>query len=61
MPPASTAAGAAVGAATGGVIGALTEAGVSSDDAETYAEGVGRGGTLCLHAFPMQIELTSKR
>jgi hypothetical protein len=33
-------------AATGGVIGALTEAGLSKDDSETYAEGVRRGGTL---------------
>jgi heat induced stress protein YflT len=43
---AATAVGAAAGAATGGIIGALTEAGVSKDDAETYAEGVRRGGTL---------------
>lgn len=43
---AATAVGAAAGAATGGVIGALTEAGVSKDDAETYVEGVRRGGTL---------------
>lgn len=43
---AATAVGAAAGAATGGVIGALTQAGVSKEDAETYAEGVRRGGTL---------------
>lgn len=43
---AATAVGAAAGAATGGVIGALTGAGVSNDDAEAYAEGVRRGGTL---------------
>ncbi len=43
---ASTALGAAAGAATGGVIGALTEAGVSKEDAPLYAEGVRRGGTL---------------
>src|SRR5215211_7590340 len=43
---ASTAAGAAAGAATGGVIGALTQAGVSEEDAHVYAEGVRRGGTL---------------
>jgi hypothetical protein len=43
---ASTALGAAAGAATGGVVGALTEAGVSKDDAPLYAEGVRRGGTL---------------
>jgi hypothetical protein len=40
------------GAATGGVIGALTEAGVSNDDAETYAEGVRRGGTLVSARVP---------
>jgi len=49
---AATAAGAAAGAATGGVIGALTEAGVSKDDAETYAEGVRRGGTLVTARVP---------
>jgi hypothetical protein len=43
---AATAAGAAVGGATGGIIGALTQAGVSEDDAHVYAEGVRRGGTL---------------
>ena len=43
---AATAVGAAAGAATGGVIGALTQAGVSKEDAEVYAEGVRRGGTL---------------
>ena len=40
------AAGAGVGAASGGVIGAMTEAGVSPDHAQIYAEGVRRGGTL---------------
>jgi hypothetical protein len=43
---ASTALGAAAGAATGGLIGALTEAGISKEDAHAYAEGVRRGGTL---------------
>jgi hypothetical protein len=43
---AATAAGAAAGAASGGIIGALTQAGVSEEDAHTYAEGVRRGGTL---------------
>lgn len=46
----ATAAGAAVGAlaggAAGGIVGALTEAGVSEEDAHVYAEGVRRGGTL---------------
>src|SRR6059058_1953669 len=43
---ASTAVGAAAGAATGGIVGALTEAGISKEDAHVYAEGVRRGGTL---------------
>ncbi|GEP00333.1 general stress protein [Methylobacterium haplocladii] len=38
--------GAGVGAAAGGLLGALTGAGLSHSDAETYAEGVRRGGTL---------------
>jgi hypothetical protein len=42
----ATAAGAATGAAAGGIIGALTQAGVSDEDAQVYAEGVRRGGTL---------------
>jgi hypothetical protein len=42
----STAAGAAAGAATGGVVGALTQAGISEEEAPLYAEGVRRGGTL---------------
>ena len=42
----ATAVGAAAGAATGGIVGALTEAGVSEEDAHSYAEGVRRGGTL---------------
>lgn len=43
---AATAAGAVAGGAAGGIIGALTQAGVSKSDAEVYAEGVRRGGTL---------------
>lgn len=47
---ASTAVGAAVGAAaggaTGGLLGALKENGHSDDEANVYAEGVRRGGTL---------------
>jgi hypothetical protein len=38
--------GAGVGAAAGGLIGGLTSAGLSEGEAETYAEGVRRGGTL---------------
>jgi hypothetical protein len=40
----STLAGAAAGAATGGAVGALTQAGVSEDDAPVYAEAIRRGG-----------------
>ncbi len=43
---AATATGAVAGGAAGGIIGALTQAGVSKSDAEVYAEGVRRGGTL---------------
>ena len=47
---ASTAVGAAVGAAaggaTGGLLGALKEAGHSDEEANVYAEGVRRGGSL---------------
>ena len=43
---ASTLAGAAAGAATGGALGALTQAGISDDDAHVYAEGLRRGGAV---------------
>jgi hypothetical protein len=39
-------AGAAIGGAAGGIIGSMTTAGVPEDDANVYAEGVRRGGTL---------------
>ena len=48
----STAAGAAAGAAAGGIVGALTQAGVSEEDASRYAEGVRRGGTLVSARVP---------
>jgi hypothetical protein len=38
--------GAGIGAATGGLIGGLVGAGVPEDEANYYAEGVRRGGTL---------------
>jgi hypothetical protein len=50
---AATAVGAAAGAATGGIIGALTQAGISKDDADAYAEGVRRGGTLVTARVPV--------
>ena len=43
---ATTALGALAGGAVGGVIGALTQAGVDEEDAQVYAEGIRRGGTL---------------
>jgi hypothetical protein len=43
---AGAAAGAVAGGATGGIIGAMTSSGVSDEDANVYAEGVRRGGTL---------------
>jgi hypothetical protein len=49
---ASTALGAVAGGATGGVVGALTQAGVSDEDAPLYAEGVRRGGTLVSARVP---------
>jgi hypothetical protein len=49
---AATAVGAAAGAATGGIVGALTEVGISKEDAHVYAEGVRRGGTLVSARVP---------
>lgn len=43
---ASTAALAFTGGAAGGLIGSLSQHGVKEDDANAYAEGVRRGGTL---------------
>lgn len=43
---ASTLVGAGVGAAAGGLVGALVGAGIPEADANFYAEGVRRGGTL---------------
>jgi hypothetical protein len=49
---ASTALGAVAGGATGGVVGALTQAGVSEEEAPLYAEGVRRGGTMVSARIP---------
>jgi|SRR5579872_519441 len=49
---ASTAALAVAGGAAGGLIGALTQSGVSEDEAHVYAEGVRRGGTLVTARVP---------
>ena len=48
----STLAGAAAGAAAGGAIGALTQAGVSDDDAPVYAEAIRRGGAAVSARVP---------
>lgn len=40
------AAGAVAGGAAGGIIGALTDSGVSREEADVYAESLRRGGTL---------------
>ena len=44
--------GAAIGGVTGGLVGALTRVGVSEEDAQAYAEGVRRGGTLVTARVP---------
>jgi hypothetical protein len=49
---ASTALVAVAGGAAGGLIGALTQSGVSEEDAHIYAEGVRRGGTLVTARVP---------
>jgi PRC-barrel domain len=48
----STAALAGAGGAVGGVVGALVETGTSREDAQVYAEGVRRGGTLVSARVP---------
>lgn len=45
-------AGALAGGVTGGIIGALTQSGVSKEEAHVYAEGVRRGGTLVSARVP---------
>ena len=49
---ASTAAVAAAGGTAGGLIGALTQSGVTEREANVYAEGVRRGGTLVTARVP---------
>jgi hypothetical protein len=46
--------GAVAGAAAGGIIGALTQAGVSEEEAAVYVEGVRRGGTLLSARVPAE-------
>jgi hypothetical protein len=49
---AATATGAVAGGAVGGIIGALTQSGVPKEEAELYAEGIRRGGTLVTARVP---------
>ena len=42
----ATLTGAAAGGAAGGIVGALSQAGVSDEDAHVYAEGLRRGGAV---------------
>jgi hypothetical protein len=44
--------GAAAGAAIGALVGALVEEGMTKEEAEAYAEGVRRGGTLVVVRTP---------
>lgn len=44
----TTALGAGIGALAGGLVGALVGAGIPEEDANVYAEGVRRGGTLLM-------------
>jgi hypothetical protein len=49
---ASTGLGALAGGTTGGIIGALSQAGVKDEDAQLYAEGLRRGGSLVSARIP---------
>ena len=42
----------AIGGVTGGLLGALTNAGISEEDAQVFVEGVRRGGTLVVARVP---------
>jgi hypothetical protein len=55
------AAGAAVGGAAGGIIGALTDSGVSEQDANVYAEGIRRGGTLVTARVSDELASTARQ
>lgn len=55
------AAGAVTGGATGGLIGALTNDGMSEDDAHVYAEGIRRGGAMVTAHVPDDREIEVNR
>jgi hypothetical protein len=42
----------AIGGVAGGLLGALTNAGISEEDAQVFVEGVRRGGTLVVARVP---------
>jgi hypothetical protein len=42
----------AIGGVAGGLLGALTNAGISEEDAQVMVEGVRRGGTLVAARVP---------
>jgi hypothetical protein len=54
-------AGAVVGGAAGGIIGALTDSGVPERDANVYAEGIRRGGTLVTARVSDELATTAQR
>jgi hypothetical protein len=45
----------AIGGVTGGLLGALTNAGISEEDAQVLVEGVRRGGTLVVARVPQAL------
>jgi hypothetical protein len=57
----ATLTGAAAGGATGGIIGALTQAGVSKEDADVYAEGRGAAVPWSVRVCRMPMGLGSRR
>jgi hypothetical protein len=53
--------GAGVGAAAGGLIGYLKDMGVSEDEAEYYAEGVRRGGSIvAVHSYDSDVSRVTR-
>lgn len=54
-------AGGLVGAGAGGIVGALSNAGISREEAEFYAESVRRGGTLVSARVPDDMVVTAER
>jgi hypothetical protein len=61
-PIAAAIGGITLGAAAGGVVGLLKDHGVSEEEAEFYAEGVRRGGSLVtVHAIPDNREKDARK